>query len=123
MTTGPEVDLGAYVAAAAADGQLVVQPRMGMAEPRRMAEGLRAVAGVMAPTVGTITLDSYTRVSDHAEARRALRRGSALNGFPLVAHGPEVTAGVVRDVCGAIPVQVRHGSAAPGGIFATMVQA
>jgi methylaspartate mutase epsilon subunit len=123
VTAGAGVDLAAHVAAAATRGELVVQPRMGMSDPRRMAEGLRAVAAVPAATVGTITLDSYTRVSDHAAARAAVRRGAPLNGFPLVAHGAEVTARVVRDVAGTIPVQVRHGSAAPGDIFATMVRA
>ena len=82
MTAHAGADLAAHVAAAAARGELVVQPRMGMSDPRRMAEGLRAVAAVPAATVGTITLDSYTRVSDHAAARAAVRSGAALNGFP-----------------------------------------
>lgn len=123
MTAQPAVDLGGYVSSAAARGELVVQPRMGMSDPDGMADGLRVVAGAPATTVGTITLDSYTRVGDHAGARRALEGGSPLNGFPLVAHGPEVTARVVAAAAGRVPVQVRHGSAAPEDIFATMVRA
>ena len=77
-----------------AAGRLVVQPRMGMADPDEMAAGIAAVAGLDCPTVATVTIDSYTRVGDHAAATRALRSGAALNGFPIVAHGPERTARV-----------------------------
>ncbi|MEU4689840.1 FAD/NAD(P)-binding protein [Actinoplanes sp. NPDC023714] len=116
-------DLGDYVAAAAARGDLVVQPRMGLSRPDRMAAGLRAVAAADATTLATITLDSYTRVNDHAAARRALESGVPLNGFPLVAHGPHVAARVVRAAGDRTPVQVRHGSADPGRIFDTMLRA
>jgi methylaspartate mutase epsilon subunit len=113
------VGLGDYVRLAAARGDLVVQPRMGMANPVTMADGLRAVAGASAVTAATITLDSYTRVGDHAGARAALA-GDELNGFPIVSHGPRVTALVTAAVPPGIPVQVRHGSARPGAIFTTM---
>ncbi|PKW16748.1 methylaspartate mutase [Saccharopolyspora spinosa] len=112
-------DLSAYVRAAAAAGQLVVQPRMGMANPVRMRDGLLAVRGADAHTVGTITLDSYTRVGDHDGARSALEDGGELNGFPIVAHDPRI----VREVVSAVPdrpIQVRHGSAVPESIFAAM---
>ncbi len=119
-------DLADHVARARAAGLLVVQPRMGMADPGAMAEGLRAVAQAGASTVGTITLDSYTRVGDHASARQALAAGQPLNGFPLVVHGAAVTAEVVRagqaGPC-PVPVQVRHGSAVPQEIFRTAVRA
>lgn len=118
----PFADLGAAVRRAAARGLLVVQPRMGMAEPEAMAEGLRAVTSLPHPTVGTLTLDSYTRVGDHAHARGALAAGTPLNGFPLVAHGPRVTARVAA-AAGDRPVQVRHGSALPRDIFRTMAEA
>ncbi|GAA1970552.1 FAD/NAD(P)-binding protein [Amycolatopsis minnesotensis] len=116
-------DIHGYVMAAAASGELVVQPRMGMGEPGQMAEGLRAVAAADARTVGTITLDSYTRVGDHEGARRALLDGERLNGFPLVAHGAELTRQVVAAVRGRVPVQVRHGCADPERIFEAMVEA
>ncbi|MFE1858066.1 FAD/NAD(P)-binding protein [Streptomyces anandii] len=118
---GP-ADLGEAVARAAREGLLVVQPRMGMAGPDAMAAGLRAVCSLPHPTVGTLTLDSYTRVGDHGLARAALAAGEPLNGFPLVAHGPHTTARVAA-AAGDRPVQVRHGSALPRDIFRTMVAA
>ncbi|MER6121615.1 FAD/NAD(P)-binding protein [Streptomyces sp. NPDC001795] len=115
-------DLDTAVRRAAAAGLLVVQPRMGMAAPDAMAAGLHAVCSLPHPTVATITLDSYTRVGDHGHARAALAAGDPLNGFPLVAHGPEVTARVAA-AAGDRPVQVRHGSALPRDIFRTMAAA
>ncbi|SCF03865.1 Glutamate mutase subunit E [Micromonospora viridifaciens] len=113
----------AAVAAARARGELVVQPRMGFGDPAAMRAGLTAVARARATTVGTITLDSYTRVGDQAAAARALADGSPLNGYPIVAHPVEVT----RWVLGAaqeqgVPVQVRHGSARPEEIFAALLR-
>ncbi|MGW5869067.1 FAD/NAD(P)-binding protein [Streptomyces sp. NPDC055239] len=115
-------DLGTYVRRAAAANELVVQPRMGMAEPDTMAAGLRAVGAVPHRTVGTITLDAYTRVGEHDHARAALASGSKLNGFPIVVHGPDIAAEVASAAAGR-PVQVRHGSAVPLAIFRTMAEA
>jgi glutamate mutase epsilon subunit len=115
----PNQDLGAYMRAATG---LLVQPRMGMSDPQAMAAGLRAVSTVGPQAVGTITLDSYTRVGDHEGARAALLGGGQLNGFPLVALGPEATREVAA-AAGDRPVQVRHGSAQPQRIFQVMVQA
>ncbi|WP_052390993.1 FAD/NAD(P)-binding protein [Streptomyces sp. NRRL B-24484] len=125
MTRSPASppDLGAYVRAAAGAGELVVQPRMGMAVPSEMAAGLTAVAGLSERTVGTITLDSYTRVGDHSAAVAAVRAGKPLNGFPLVGHGPRTTAKVAAAAGRHTPVQVRHGSADPRAIFRTMAAA
>lgn len=117
------VDMHAYIHQARRSGELVVQPRMGMATSASMAQGLAAVAKAAACTVGTITLDSYTRVGDHDGARRALREGEPLNGFPLVAHGAECAAAVAAAAGPDTPVQVRHGSSRPEDIFATMGQA
>jgi methylaspartate mutase epsilon subunit len=109
---------GAFVARAHAERRLVVQPRMGMADPREMRAGLLAVKGAAAASVGTITLDSYTRCGDHDAARRALAGAGRLNGYPIVAHGPRTTARMLDAVRGpAFPVQVRHGSPAPLRIF------
>lgn len=117
------VDLHDYVTRAARAGELVVQPRMGMASPQQMADGLRAVAAANARTVGTITLDSYTRVGDQDGARRALAQGLDLNGYPIMAHGPQLTAAVAAAGGPAMPVQVRHGSAMPAAIFTAMADA
>ncbi|MDX3380739.1 methylaspartate mutase [Streptomyces niveiscabiei] len=113
-----------FVRRASAEGRLVVQPRMGFGTAGRMRAGLDAVRRVDAATVGTITVDSYTRVNDHASARRALDEGADLNGFPLVAHGPAVTRGLLAGIAGDdFPVQVRHGSALPGDLFAGLMAA
>ncbi|MBD0709481.1 MULTISPECIES: FAD/NAD(P)-binding protein [unclassified Streptomyces] len=116
-------DLGAFVQASAEAGELVVQPRMGMVGPDEMAGGVAAVAALPERTVATLTIDSYTRVGDHAAATAALRAGRPLNGFPLVSHGPKTTARVAAAAGRGTPVQVRHGSADPMAIFRTMAAA
>src|SRR6476659_7656418 len=98
-------DLGRYVGVHGAASRLVVQPRMGMADPEVMAAGIAAVAGLDCPTVATVTIDSYTRVGDHAAAAAALRSGAPLNGFPIVAHGPHRTALVAAAAGPDVPVQ------------------
>ncbi|MCB5165112.1 methylaspartate mutase [Streptomyces bambusae] len=114
----------AFVHRAKDAGQLVVQPRMGFSRIPVMREGLLAVRGANAASVGTVTLDSYTRVNDHDSAREALRTGADLNGFPLVAHGPQATTGMLDGVTGPeFPLQVRHGSALPYPLFEAMVEA
>lgn len=101
---------------------LVVQPRMGFSDAGEMMAGLRAVKRADATTIGTITLDSYTRNGRHDRAAAALRTGERLNGYPLVAHGPERT----RELLDAVqepsfPVQIRHGSPLPEDIFEAVV--
>ncbi|MER5759731.1 methylaspartate mutase [Streptomyces sp. NPDC002082] len=125
MTASPApVAFSAYVAEHHAQGRLVVQPRMGFGTIPRMRDGLRAVAGARADTVATLTLDSYTRVGDHAAADLALRDGHDLNGYPLVLHGAADTRDMVAEAVGTrVPVQVRHGSAQPLKIFRTLLDA
>ncbi|WP_407651467.1 methylaspartate mutase [Actinoplanes sandaracinus] len=119
MTPGP---FAAAVAAAHRRGEVVVQPRMGFGDPAVMRYGLATVARSRACTVGTITLDSYTRVGAHEAARRALVDGAPLNGFPIVAHGTGITREVLAEArAGGMPVQVRHGSARPEDIFAALL--
>ncbi|MEV7568549.1 FAD/NAD(P)-binding protein [Streptomyces tanashiensis] len=116
-------DLGAFVQESADAGELVVQPRMGMVGPEEMARGVAAVAALPERTVATLTIDSYTRVGDHAAATAAVRAGRPLNGFPLVSHGPRTGARVAAAAGRGTPVQVRHGSADPMAIFRTMAAA
>ena len=110
------------VARAAAAGRLVVQPRMGMASPLEMRAGLLAVRGAGATTVGTLTVDSYTRVGDHRAALAAVHDGARLNGYPIVSHHPDTTRAVLDGLTG-FPVQVRHGSADPRAIFGALAAA
>ncbi|MER6349250.1 methylaspartate mutase [Streptomyces sp. NPDC001595] len=113
-----------FVRTARAERRLVVQPRMGFGALDRMRAGLTAVRDCRATTVGTITLDSYTRVGDHASARRALAEGADLNGFPLEAHGARTVRALLADVAHEdFPVQVRHGSPLPLELFRIMVEA
>jgi methylaspartate mutase epsilon subunit len=103
---------GDIVAQHHAAGRLVVQPRMGFSDPARMRHGLLATREARAATVGTITLDSYTRLLDHRAARAAVLSGAEINGYPLLDHDPAVTAALLDDaVTPLFPVQVRHGSA------------
>jgi len=115
--TGRSFD--AAVRAAAAAGRLVVQPRMGFGDAAQMRAGLLAVAGARAATVGTITIDSYTRTGNLVAAERAIAGGQALNGFPLATHGRAVTGSVIRGV--GVPIQVRHGSPTPQPIIRAML--
>jgi methylaspartate mutase epsilon subunit len=115
---------GRFVADAALMGDLVVQPRMGFADPATMRRGLAKVRSAAATTVGTLTVDSYTRVGDSAGARRALLAGAPLNGYPIVAHGGKVTRDVLAGLHDAsFPVQVRHGSAKPAAIITALLDA
>lgn len=115
---------GAFVIAAAAVGRLVVQPRMGFSDPRRMRAGLERTRFAAATTVGTITLDSYTRLGDHRAVRRALAAGTPLNGYPIVAYPVEQTRDLLDGVLDpTFPVQVRHGSSRPQQIVRALVAA
>lgn len=117
------VDFGRFVRAAGGNGQLVVQPRMGFGDPAKMRRGLLATRAADATTVGTLTLDSYTRVGELAAAEQALRDGISLNGYPVVNHPVATTHAVLAGVRDAdFPVQVRHGSATPVDIFRALIR-
>ncbi|GLW72078.1 methylaspartate mutase [Kitasatospora phosalacinea] len=118
------MNFGDHVREVHARGALVVQPRMGMADPALMRAGLEAVERADADTVGTITLDSYTRTGDLESVRAALRDGVGLNGYPIVTYPAAVTRGVVAGLAErGFPVQVRHGSARPLHIFGALLDA
>lgn len=103
-------------------GQLVVQPRMGFGPIADMQQGLIAVKEANAPTVGTITLDSYTRVNKYQRAREALENGDVLNGYPIVTHGPKNTEAMISGLIGDdFTVQVRHGTALPKEVFKAII--
>ncbi|MEV5762863.1 methylaspartate mutase [Streptomyces tendae] len=115
---------GAFVRQAHAAGQLVVQPRMGFGSVTPMRQGLMATKTAAATTVGTITVDSYTRVGDLRAARAALRDGTDLNGYPIAVHDAHTTRHMLSGVRDAdFPVQVRHGSATPAPIIDALIDA
>ncbi|MEV0177415.1 methylaspartate mutase [Streptomyces sp. NPDC050803] len=124
MTVPADQDFGSFVATARARGRLVVQPRMGFGSRARMRVGLERTRQAEGVTVGTITLDSYTRVGDFAAARAAVAQNLPLNGYPLLAHGAEATRALLDGVQDeTFPVQVRHGSARPQALFAELIAA
>jgi methylaspartate mutase epsilon subunit len=111
------------IAAARKRGELVVQPRMGYGQPHQMRNGLRAVRDARATTVGTATLDSFTRVADYQSVARAIAEGELLNGYPIVNHGPLCTKAVLEGIQSEdFPIQVRHGSAKPEAIFTAIAE-
>ncbi|BFO16845.1 hypothetical protein SHKM778_32330 [Streptomyces sp. KM77-8] len=109
-------DFGAFVRHSGARDRLVVQPRMGFGDPARMRHGLLATKRAAATTVGTLTLDSYTRVGDLAAVEAALRDGTGLNGYPSSAtprppRPPSSTASVTpasRSRCATAPPSPGH---------------
>ena len=124
MTAVDARSFGGFVARAHQAGELVVQPRMGMSSPATMRAGLLATKHAAATTVGTITLDSYTRTGQNAKVMAALGTRAELNGYPIVAHDPAVTRAVLDGVADAsFPVQVRHGSPCPEDIFRASMSA
>ncbi|MFI9387416.1 methylaspartate mutase [Kutzneria sp. NPDC052558] len=115
---------GGFVAAAARAGELVVQPRMGFGDPARMRAGLAATRAAGVRAVGTLTLDSFTRVGEHDSVRAAFAEGKQLNGYPIVDHPLAVTRSVLDGLLGPdFPVQVRHGSPRPQRIVAALIAA
>lgn len=120
----PAATFHAFMERSRRTGTLVIQPRMGFGTVERMRAGLVATKHADATTVGTLTLDSFTRVGDFAAAERALRDGDELNGYPIVTIGAEATRDMLAGVRDrGFPVQVRHGSAAPGPIFGALMAA
>jgi methylaspartate mutase epsilon subunit len=102
---------------------LYVQPRMGMGSIGDMQAGLQAVKDLAAPTVGTITLDSYTRMGQFDEAEKSLKARLDLNGFPILAYSPSQ----IMDHLSCLGsddflIQVRHGTASPEKIFEQLVK-
>ncbi|OXM62830.1 methylaspartate mutase [Amycolatopsis vastitatis] len=124
MNTAVPGSFGDAVAAATARRRLVVQPRMGMSDPRVMREGLLATKHAAATTVGTISVDSYTRLDDLESATLAVLEGVDLNGYPLVTTGTDVTRAVLDGLqTPDFPVQVRHGSPVPQRIVVALIDA
>ncbi|MFJ2645505.1 methylaspartate mutase [Streptomyces sp. NPDC087420] len=114
---------GRFVAESQARGTLVVQPRMGFSDPALMRAGLLATKAAADGVVGTMTIDSYTRVNDEPSAVRALNGGVPLNGFPLTSYSPHTSHWVLDGVRDAgFPVQIRHGSARPQRIVAALAR-
>ena len=102
---------------------LYVQPRMGMGYLKDMQAGLQAVKDLAAPTIGTITLDSYTRMGQFEEAEKSLKARLDLNGFPILAYSPSQIMDHLSSLGSEdFLIQVRHGTASPEKIFEQLVK-
>jgi methylaspartate mutase epsilon subunit len=105
-------------------GRLIVQPRMGFSSREKMRRGLEAVRGVDAPTIGTVTLDSYTRQGQWESAREAVEAGRELNGYPIVTWSAERNRELIADLQAPdFPIQVRHGTPLPDQVFGAILEA
>jgi methylaspartate mutase epsilon subunit len=82
-------------------GRLLVQPRSGVSDHARMLDLLRCLGHA---DIGTLTIDSYTRLCLFDRARNE----RDLNGYPLVTRGLGSGRELVESV--GIPLEVRHGS-------------
>ena len=113
-----------FVRAASSKCLTLTQPRMGWGDPARMRAALLAVKALSSRCIGTLTLDSYTRVGDYdSPLKRLLEGGEDINGYPIVSHSAAQTREVLRNVYDAtFPVQVRHGCAQPQRIFQRMLE-
>ena len=86
------------IQSSAKSNKLIVQPRMGFPSIKQMKYGLQAVKNCNADTIGTITIDSFTRQRDYKSAQTALHAGLDLNGYPIVTHTPQQTRNMLNDV-------------------------
>lgn len=116
-------DFVSFIRQCQQNNQLVIQPRMGLGKIVDMKQGLIEVKSSAAPTVGTLTIDSYTRVGDYLTPVKCLQKNERLNGFPIMSHSSQAICSMLEEVgCGTgFPVQVRHGTAEPQQIFKRMV--
>jgi methylaspartate mutase epsilon subunit len=80
---------------------VLIQPRSGVSDHAAMVRLLRALEHA---DIGSVTIDSYTRLNLWDKARTE----SHLNGYPLVTSGVANGRDLVDAV--SIPLEVRHGS-------------
>jgi methylaspartate mutase epsilon subunit len=110
------------LAAAAASGRTLIQPRCGVGGHEEMRQLLTGLERQSAPDILTITIDSHTRLLRLRHAEHALRSDpKQLNGYPLVTHGWRRGRELNESV--RAPLQVRHGSPDPGVLFDASVAA
>ncbi|QXI15525.1 methylaspartate mutase [Pseudomonas hamedanensis] len=118
MTTSCGGYFEQFIERARARGELVVQPRMGFGTLQQMRAGLASVADLPCAAIGTITLDSYTRVGDYQSALQCLNSAAPMNGFPIISHPIEAVRSMLSGLYGTqFPIQIRHGTAKPQNVF------
>lgn len=102
---------------ARARGRMLLQPRVGVSDPKKLLglfQGLRAGGA----DVLSFQIDSLTRNNNYAEVARLAGSNQfadtseLLNGFPMVNHGVARTRSIVRQFP-TLPFQVRHSTRDP----------
>lgn len=112
-----------FIAKIRAADTLAVQPRMGWGNLLKMRNALEQVKAEGCRCIGTLTLDSYTRVGDYITPLKCLTHSDSLNGYPLMSHPTEATRDLLRGLADAsFPVQVRHGTPEPQAIFRRTIE-
>lgn len=96
---------------------------MGVPHIAAMREGISQVKALPFPTIGTLTIDNFTRCGRIDDARKSLMRGDFLNGFPLLCYTPEeVIAHLTSLIDDTFMLQVRHGTPKPQALFEQMTR-
>jgi len=104
--------------------KIIVQPRMGYSNHSIMREGLLEVKNTNFLTIGTITIDSFTRTLQFEDALRAIKKGKPLNGYPIVSYSCEENKKLIDGIkSNDFPIQVRHGCPKPEKIFEATINA
>jgi methylaspartate mutase epsilon subunit len=103
-------------------GKVAVQPRCGVGGQGAMHDLLTQIERESAPEIATLTIDSYTRLENFAQADALLASApEQLNGYPLVSHGVE-RARALNEAIRA-PLDIRHGSPVANRLFETAIAA
>ncbi len=111
-----------YIKSNSKKNNLILQPRMGVSNPIKMRKGLSLVKQCHSPTIGTITVDSYTRTKNFDSLNIALSKAHELNGYPITTHSLETTQEFIKGIYAEnFPIQVRHGSPLPLHIFKSII--
>lgn len=87
----------------------LIQPRCGVGKHNLMKQLLSLIESDGQPDILTLTIDSYTRLTQFGSVKHILRtEPEVLNGYPLVNHG--FKKGRELNHCVKLPLQIRHGS-------------
>lgn len=91
---------------------------MGFGSPAKMRQGLIATRECSVCSIGTLTLDSYSRGCDYLSPLVDLSQGIELNGYPILSYPADTTRQILEGIqCDSFPVQMRHGTPLPMDVF------